>query len=456
MRNEDAAAGVVSFIIALALFMVAISAVLLFTRDTAQDRRDLDHAVDQEGASALAQLLVDSPGIGWAQGADSLTRLGMQAPNGSGLSADSLAAMKGGTFAATANGLLDYDEARASLGIVDDFHIRIYPPNLAASLGTANLSHVQTAYIGHWLGDPSGLLDPLDPASAAQVAADAVQAIIADQERAALTQLNVDYDDLVHLDYAGWSLDVDLAPLPPIPLVDHVASSLLQGDVYPDDKTYLNTVLPGRLAGYDLLVVGSQVDQSSLTSNVVKDGIRDWVLAGGMLVVLGSDGQNFQWLQPLFDVGTSSVNGGAYAPDINHPVLTQPNELAWSEYDNFELGWDIKSQGAGAHYDDFQHIIIEDGEDVLAISDEGAFGSGRIFLTTYRIGDIADELGLAEGTGFLQNMVLYQDRSHLYLEYGPTVPGDQAVSAAVRMSHLWDPDLGQVPVRVEVLYWRSA
>jgi hypothetical protein len=53
-------------------------------------------------------------------------------------------------------------------------------------------------------------------------------------------------------------------------------------------------------------------------------------------------------------------------------------------------------------------------------------------------------------------MVLYHDRSNLYLEYGPTVPTDVGVSHAVRLSHLWDHDIGQVPVRVEVLYWDSA
>lgn len=459
MPGEDAVASTTTFVIALGLFMAAFAGVLLATSEVGQDTDTPDAAADRAGAEALADILLGSAGLGWEVGPDSLQRLGLLSGNLSGLDASHLDLMRGGTFDATSNGLLDYDEATSSLGLSadEDFHLRIYPPSLDDLLQEANLTHIKAAYIGNWANLPSVTTLPLSQQWAvddARAQIDVVQDTLSDEERRAIASLGMDYNDFVHLATDEVDAVVDLWPLPDINLIDFANNELLQGDVYPDDKQYLDDVLPGRLAQYDMLFVGSTVDHSTLTGNAVKSAIEDWVYAGGSLVVFGSDSQSFQWLQPLFHVGTASVNAGAFAPDVSHPVLLEPYELAWSDYDYHGLGWDIKSQGSGAHYDDFQHIIQDDGEDVLAISIDGSFGDGRIYLSTYRPGEIADVLGAAEATAFLTNLVLYDDRTHLYLEYGPTVPTDRAVSSAVRLSHLWDDDLGQVPVRVEVLYWR--
>ncbi|MCA1811013.1 MAG: hypothetical protein LC623_03260, partial [Halobacteriales archaeon] len=158
------------------------------------------------------------------------------------------------------------------------------------------------------------------------------------------------------------------------------------GDVYPDVKGYIDANLAGRLAGYDLLVVGSGVDQSSLTANAVKSAIRDWVLAGGTLVVLGSDKSNYQWMQPLFDSGIKTANGAASAPDPSHPLLQEPHTLDWPNYNDHSLGWDIKTDG-------FSDVIVKDGQDVMAVSDDGSLGSGRVILTTYLPREIAATMG---------------------------------------------------------------
>lgn len=459
MPGEDAVASTTTFVIALGLFMAAFTGVILATSDIGQDTSTPNSVADRSGAEALADVLLGSPGIGWESGADGLQRLGLLNGNLSGLDASHLQLMRGGTYDATANDLLDYDEATAGLGLAADenFHLRIYPPALKELLQDANLTHINAAYIGDWASLPSTSTLPLSELLAVQntrAQVDAAQSAISSSERQSIVTLGMNYNDFVHLATDEIDAVVDLPLLPDIPLLDFVNDELLQGDVYPDDKQYLTDVLPSRLDQYDMLFVGSTVDHESLTSNAVKDGIRDWVLAGGSLVVFGSDSQSFQWLQPMFSVGTTTVNGGAFAPDVSHPILLEPNELSWSDYDYHGLGWDLKDQGSGANYNDFQHIIQDDGEDVLAVSIDGAFGDGRVYLSTFRPGDIADVLGMAEATAFLTNIVLYDDRTHLYLEYGPTVPTDRAVSTAVRLSHLWDADLGQVPVRVEVLYWR--
>ncbi|HJQ94007.1 MAG TPA: hypothetical protein VJ874_06980, partial [Candidatus Thermoplasmatota archaeon] len=194
------------------------------------------------------------------------------------------------------------------------------------------------------------------------------------------------------------------------------------------------------------------VDHGNLVE--VKEDFSDWVTEeGGTLIVLGSTEKSTQWLYPLLHAGVNTVNGAPTAPDVAHPLLKVPNDLAWTSYDSHGQGWDIKENGAVAAYEDFSHVVIQDGEDVLAVSKEASFGEGRIILSTYYAGDIAGSLSLDEAKAFLENMVTYADRSALYLDYGGMVPADQPVALAVRQNWLWDEVYGQVPVRIEVLAW---
>jgi hypothetical protein len=274
-------------------------------------------------------------------------------------------------------------------------------------------------------------------------------------ERQALRSLGVDFTDRVYITAATPTILVDYpAPLPDLNLLSTVLHiTLLEGDVYPDSKTYLEAVLAGRLSQYDVIIVGSGVDHGNLVKNEIKNGFRDWVVAGGTLVVLGSDEKSTAWLNPLLNVGVSTVNGAPTAPDVSHPLLKEPNELDWTAYDTYDQGWDIQASGAVGAYDDFSHVVIADGEDVLAVSKQASFGDGRVILTSYRPRDISTSLGANETKDFFENMVSYADRSDLYLDYGGTVPADQPVALAVRQSWLWDEVYGQVPVRIEVLAW---
>ncbi len=459
-RDEQAVAQMLTFLVAGVLFVGSVGTVLYFTRTAATDDDAVASATTNIDAASLADLLVGSTGVGWENGPDNLVRLGLLATNRSGLDAAHLDLMRGASYAANAtNNRLDYEEAEASVGLTGantDFHISIYPIGLKQTLAQADLSSIRTGYIGHWnsLGSTTVLLGTNEQMVAtANANLNTTMSTMALNERTILRSVGVGFTDNIHITSTP-NVQVDTG-VTTVPITDLVNLTFLAGDVYPDNKQYIDTVLPGRLAEYDLIMVGSTVSHESLTSAVTKDAIRDWVLAGGTIMVMGSDSQNFQWMQPLFNVGTDTVNGGAFAPDVGHAMLHEPHELNWPAYDNFGLAWDIKTQGANAYYDDFEHIIQEDGEDVLAVSGQGAFGDGRIFLSTFRPGDIYDTLGASEADNLVMNMALYADRSNLYLEYGPGAPTGTQVATAVRQSHLWDYQVGQVPVRIEVNLWRS-
>lgn len=456
--DTSALAQVVSLAVAAAIVLVSIAAILLASQGASEDGGSARGAAQDVEAGSLADLLVGSPGVGWAAGPDQIGRLGLGAYNGSGLQQSSIDALKGAMFERTANGKVDYDDAKQSLGLSgsQDFHIRMYPVATSLLYDTS-LAGTRIAYVADWtpfgtvktaLGTPLGELG-----KQANLELNKTMAANTVSERQVLSGLGASFHDRVYISTLP-AIAVDLpAPLIDPPLLTYLGVPFLEGDVYPDIKAYLDLVLAGRLSQYDVLVIGSGVDHNSLTSNAVKFAIRDWVLAGGTLVVLGSSSQNFQWIQPLFSLGVATANGAPTAPDVSHPLLKEPNELDWTHYDNKGLTWDIKDSGSNANYDSFIHVVQQGGKDVFAVSKDGAFGEGRIILTTYQPRDVAQTLGMQEAYHFMQNIALYADRVNLFLEYGPTAPPDTPVSVAVRQSWLWDERLGQVPVRLEIQTW---
>lgn len=461
--DTNATSQVIAFIVGGAIFMASIGAVLLTSQGAAADRAGPDNAVRTQEAKNLVDMLVGSPGVAGESGPDGLVRLGFAAHNGSGLQQSSMDALRGAALVAdSGNGLVDYEEAKRSLGLdpggTKEFHLRIYPVLPKDSPDNAGTT-LRVAYVADWariatakvpMGTPT---DQLIQQANAQL--NLTMAAGTDLERNALNGIGLDFNN--HVYYTGTTTPmvvVDMPdPQPDQPILEAIGEPFLDGDVYLDHKAYLTATLPNRLAQYDILVIGSGVDHSSMTPNAIKDGIRDWVLGGGNLVVLGTSEADSSWLQPIFHVGQSSANGAASATDSGHPILHQPYHLSWTSYDNHGKAWDIKSQGSAAHYEDFSHVVVADGGTILAISNEGAFGTGRIVLSNYLVREIAASFGAAEATHFFVNIIAMEEHKNLYLDYGPAIPEGVASAVAVRQSWLAGGSLGTIPMRIEVHVW---
>lgn len=451
--HEEAVGQVLSFLIGGVLLMSFIGTALVATSGIGAHESGTSIEIQ---STTMAKMLVDSAGIGWDAHSGHVMRLGFAQADGRSLDVTSLDALRGANLAADpTNGVVDYEEAKASLDMEAwDFRVTVAPIGLADELAAMDLSGIRTAYIGSWASAPSALVvDDAHRVQAARVSVDATMAGVAATERQALVALGLGFDNEVEL--GSLALDVHVDGSPKKHITETSTPESLYGDVFPDQKQYLVGMLPTRLAHYDLLVVGSGVQHPALTSDEVKNAIRDWVVDGGTLLVLGSDSQSTQWLQPLFHVGTTNVNGGAYAPHTTHPMLREPHELSWQEYGTPAKAWDIRDQGAQAHEDDFDHVIMASDGDLLAVSRPGAFETGTIMLTSYQPGNLPAGLGLSQTQAFLHNMIVFMDRSHLYLEYGAMPPHGVEIGSAVRHNLLHDDALGLVPVRIHVLVWRT-
>lgn len=241
------------------------------------------------------------------------------------------------------------------------------------------------------------------------------------------------------------------------------------GSVYPDVGPTLNNDLPTILATepdpahagelrpkyLDVLVVGSDVDHEAMSSWTAENATRNWVLAGGHLIVFGSTAQDVTWLDPIFQSGIASSNGGLYTPDLDHPLLHTPYSINYVAYAKPPNAWDLDPT-AQAH---FTNVVVDaNGNEVLTLSDPAAFGDGRVVLTGWLPYNLLGQPGAAQTTEakhFIANMVLisYQD---LFLDYGPKIPAGVNVVPATRLALVNHPQLGLVPVTLLLYVFPSA
>lgn len=231
------------------------------------------------------------------------------------------------------------------------------------------------------------------------------------------------------------------------------------GDVYPDIKDSLNNDLPlaltdasgnPTLSKYTTIMVGSNVDHNAMTSQAAKGAIRDWVFAGGTLIVFGSDDQSVNWLQPIFHASIDSASGGLATPDTEHPSLRVPNDLDYTNF-KFSTEWNYV---AGADTK-FTHVVTSGPTgDVLGVGNPGSFGSGRVILSSWRPYDLTNDQATTcpeplsaddpcQAIFLIHNLVTLSYRE-LYLDFGPPLPMGSPIGAQLRIGSVYHPEFGQL------------
>lgn len=240
------------------------------------------------------------------------------------------------------------------------------------------------------------------------------------------------------------------------------------GDVFPDVKDAMNNDLAARLIDssgnprYDItrvLVVGSGVDQTAMTSSAAKDAVRDWVLGGGMLIVFGSSEQNVNWLEPIFHAAIRSSSGGISVPDAGHPLLHVSDDLDYIAYDNAGRVWNFNGQTAQEAAQLFTNVVVQGQDPVTTVGNPGAFGSGSLVLTTWQPWDLynasrTDPVAEQQQGLMFTNNVLMQGYQDLFLDYGPQLPQGANVVPDVRHTQVVDPEFAApIDLTIVVYAW---
>ena len=223
------------------------------------------------------------------------------------------------------------------------------------------------------------------------------------------------------------------------------------GDVFGDDQNGPNDIA-ALLGRYSTLVVGSEVSQTSLNSASTKHAIRDWVQAGGNLIVLGTEQQQSNWLEPIYHAAQITANGGIGTPDPTHPVLSSPNKMDYARYLDRGRAWDIESDAP------FTHILTRAGgnahsmRDTLAIAAPGAYNDGTVVLTSYMPGALTTPQDDTEAKRFLHNL-LSQSYNMLFLDFGPPIPDKTPVGSAQRLVAVPHPNVPGAVVEVRIVMY---
>jgi hypothetical protein len=177
-RDDRASGTVVSFIVGTALFLISSTVLVHFVvNQPGSAAAPLGSADTNSKAQDALDLILGTPGypLNWQDSPDTLTRFGL-------LSAHSTARIDPAKFdlmakgrlydPSSTNGYVDYDEARAALGLAGyDFHLRAQPVfglNASSPLGLDGMSSYHVAYVGHF---PSGVESAQSQAERAALAA---------------------------------------------------------------------------------------------------------------------------------------------------------------------------------------------------------------------------------------------------------------------------------------------
>jgi hypothetical protein len=241
------------------------------------------------------------------------------------------------------------------------------------------------------------------------------------------------------------------------------------GDVFPDTVEVMNNELPKRLvadptncnspARYDItnvIVAGSNMQQSSMLYSAVKVCLANWVSHGGVLIVLGSYNQNADWLNAILPLMIDSSSNGLSTPDVGHPLLHTSDGLDYPSYSGHGQVWRFTGPTATETAKRFTNVVSSGSDPVTAISNSGAVGNGTVILTTWRAFDPYNGTSSAattEAEGLrLTNNLLMQGYRTLFLDYGPPLPANTNVVPATRTVEIKHPLFAE-PIQLSVVVY---
>ena len=456
-EGEDAIGQVYGFMVGGVIFIAALAGIFAFVEGAGKEPVGARTAEQSVDASNILSLIIGSPGSGWAD-PDSLGRFGLANTTGQSLDPGHLFLLNANGLDPVSNNLLEYEEARSALGLsgAAGFRMAVTALDYEEALKQHDFSHLKALYIGDF-----GSLSPITLAYGQGTIINANTQLNGSMgtntglERSVIDSIGVDFDNHVHLSTSTPSIVVRVNPFPGIlttPLLTHLGMSSYDGDVMYDNKQYIDTFLQSKLASgtYDLLVLGSGIDHSTLTAQTTKSAIDTFVRGGGTLMVFGSPGGNFNWMQPILDLSAASVSGAVTVTNAEHPILATPWDLDWGNYPTNDLGWTIGIPS------NFENVVMQGGKPVIAVSNDGAIGSGNVFLSSIQPRAVAANLGSDEAAHFMFNMLLY-DRDSAEdptIVFGPDPPEGSPVSSARRTAVVVDQGI-EIPVRIELHVWAT-
>ncbi|MHB8585641.1 MAG: hypothetical protein ACYDDF_07380 [Thermoplasmatota archaeon] len=184
---------------------------------------------------------------------------------------------------------------------------------------------------------------------------------------------------------------------------------------------------------YNVLVVGSNVDQTALNTADIKYGILSWVLAGGQIIVVGSSKKADEWMEPIFGAGLAGgATGQPTTPDPTQPLLITPNQLTPSIYPDDGHAWKMNLQAQM----NFEQVVGATPDtspgfryDLMSATQPQSYGNGTIILTSY----LPYLMPGAEAKKMIANFLMYGRYASLYLDYGLPIPPGVSVGTAQRL-----------------------
>lgn len=452
--GEGAASQALTFLIAFAVFVPAFALLILFTRD----QGDTTHAreADLDTKSRLGiDLIVGQSGSVAGTGASNwedlaqphtLARVGLRDEQRNALDYDKILRIQGGELAPNStDGKLNYGEFKDALGLGPryDFHLRAYPifrADSANKYGTGDLPPVRVAYVGDYV---PGTWSVLTGTATEDAGPSGLKA--APLEIPALDGLNVQF-----------------RPVPYRPEVLPLGLTLIDGDVYPDltddidglpgTQQYLDAALfdSGRLALYDVVVMGSEIEQNLLDPN--KAELLAYVEGGGVIFILGSDEMTPSWMNGNlleYNAGQNKkYSGPLTTPDDSHAILTTPNKLDYQAYAFATKRWVLDER------EQYTVVIGQSNKNPtdLGVSNDGLYpAGGAVFVSNLDV----YELPLEERFKVLANKLVYVFLRSLFIDFGPELDPHSLARSASRILPIETKAGTLIDAKILLYVWRG-